>query len=236
MFHLCCVNHNLHQFFDEILTKCWSWWNTWYISVFTTSRPCRKAIISGGKDMLPKGPRFPRGEAEPTWRWLGKPAWFHGLIFHIECSVYPRGNHSWSLNISEVRKKKNWFDSKAGFLMFPVVQFSSLTMFNQPNYLPVSLKVALGNPQWSDPWTETTSPRCLAQHLASECRDQWASCGFCVYSCCWVKSKYYWCVRAFYVGFLDGLLGKAGMIKLITTMWGPPVISWLRFAPVTIVI
>ena len=57
---LLCESPIVHQFFDDEIL----------------SNPCRKAIISGGKDMLPKWPRFPRGEAEPTWRCLGKAAWF----------------------------------------------------------------------------------------------------------------------------------------------------------------
>jgi len=41
-----------------------------------------------------------------------------------------------------------------------------------------------------------------------------------------------WCVRAFYVGWLDGLLGVAGMMKLIVSQWIIPEHS-LRFAPVS---
>ena len=137
LFQLCCVNHNLHQFFDdEILTKCWfrssTWWNTWYILVFITSNPWRKAIISGGFLMLRKAP-FSARRSRTNLAMFGKTR----LVSRSENCQWLDFPHLFQFTIGETIHgavsiflkygKMFLFDSKPGFLMFPVVQFSSLT-------------------------------------------------------------------------------------------------------------
>ena len=94
LFQLCCVNHNLHQFFDdEILTKCWLNMvkHLVYFGIYhVKTHVVRPSFLA---EKCSERPRFPRGEAEPTWRCLGKPAGFpvrkivNGLTFHIYFSL-----------------------------------------------------------------------------------------------------------------------------------------------------